>query len=90
MPSPDFVKGRQLPASYANFHIANATVLVPTLNDPQDRVARGSCRSCSPIVPLWHSWRGLSLGPGALHGLTQPHPRRQALSQVGEPANRVW
>jgi len=41
MPSPIFFDGRRLPASYANFYIANAAVLVPTFNDPNDRQALG-------------------------------------------------
>src|SRR6266581_9058067 len=39
MPAPLFFDGYRLPASYANFYIANAAVLVPTFNDPNDRVA---------------------------------------------------
>ena len=41
MPAPLVFDGRRLPASYANFYIANAAVLVPTFNDPNDRVALG-------------------------------------------------
>ena len=37
MPSPVVFDGRRLPASYANFYVANAAVLVPTFNDPNDR-----------------------------------------------------
>ena len=33
------MQGERLPASYANFYIANGVVLVPTFNDPNDRVA---------------------------------------------------
>jgi agmatine deiminase len=39
MPAPLFFDGRRLPASYANFYIGNAAVLVPTFNDPKDRLA---------------------------------------------------
>ena len=39
MPSPVVFEGRRLPASYANFYIANGIVLVPVFNDPNDRVA---------------------------------------------------
>ncbi|HXJ16774.1 MAG TPA: agmatine deiminase family protein, partial [Candidatus Polarisedimenticolia bacterium] len=39
MPAPIFFGGQRLPASYANFYIANSLVLVPTFNDPNDRVA---------------------------------------------------
>jgi len=41
MPAPLHFAGQRLPASYANFYIANAAVLVPTFNDPNDRVALG-------------------------------------------------
>src|SRR5207247_5027331 len=36
MPGPLYFEGQRLPASYANFYIANRAVLVPTFNDPQD------------------------------------------------------
>ena len=39
MPAPVFFDGQRLPASYANFYIANKLVLVPTFNDANDRVA---------------------------------------------------
>ena len=41
MPAPLWFDGQRLPASYANFYIGNAVVLVPTFNDPKDRVALG-------------------------------------------------
>src|SRR5213075_1863281 len=41
MPAPLYFDGVRLPASYANFYIANAAVLVPTFNDPKDRIALG-------------------------------------------------
>src|SRR6266542_3325452 len=41
MPAPLYFEGVRLPASYANFYIANAAVLVPTFNDPKDRIALG-------------------------------------------------
>ena len=42
MPDPIFFDGDRLPASYANFYIANHAVLVPTFNDPKDRLALGT------------------------------------------------
>ena len=39
MPRPVIFRGQRLPASYANFYIANGLVLVPTFHDPNDRVA---------------------------------------------------
>jgi agmatine deiminase len=41
MPAPVVFDGMRLPASYANFYIANGIVLVPTFNDPRDRTALG-------------------------------------------------
>jgi len=41
MPAPLYFDGVRLPASYANFYICNAAVIVPTFNDPNDRVALG-------------------------------------------------
>ena len=49
MPAPLFFEGERLPASYANFYISNAAVLVPTFNDPNDRIALASWRNSSPI-----------------------------------------
>ena len=39
MPNPVVFEGRRLPASYANFYIANGIVIVPVFNDPNDRFA---------------------------------------------------
>src|SRR5262249_23545312 len=41
MPAPVHFEGYRLPASYANFYICNSGVLVPTFNDPNDRIALG-------------------------------------------------
>ncbi len=41
MPSPVSFRGERLPASYANFYISNYAVLVPTFNDPNDKIALG-------------------------------------------------
>ena len=41
MPDPVIFRGERLPASYANFYISNSYVLVPTFNDPKDRIALG-------------------------------------------------
>lgn len=41
MPTPVMFKGERLPVSYANFYISNYAVLVPTFNDPNDRIALG-------------------------------------------------
>ena len=41
MPAPVVFDGQRLPASYANFYVCNAAVLVPTFDDPNDRIALG-------------------------------------------------
>ena len=50
-PEPLYFRGRRLPASYANFYIANAVVLVPTFNDPADRQALGVLAELFPESP---------------------------------------
>lgn len=75
MPAPLVFKGRRLPASYANFYIANAAVLVPTFNDPNDRVALGILSELiidRPVVGI-HAV-DLVWGLGTLHCLTQQQP----------------
>jgi agmatine deiminase len=76
MPSPLVFDGQRLPASYANFYIANAAVLVPTFNDPNDRLALGILAELvtdRPVVGI-HAVE-LAWGLGTLHCLTQPQPR---------------
>lgn len=72
MPSPQYFAGQRLPASYANFYIANGLVLVPTFNDPNDRVALNTLARCFPDreVTGIHSV-DLVLGLGTLHCMTQ-------------------
>jgi agmatine deiminase len=75
MPAPLFFDGYRLPASYANFYISNAAVLVPTFNDPNDRVALGILGELfrdRPVVGI-HAV-DLVLGFGTLHCLTQQQP----------------
>ena len=75
MPGPLYFDGCRLPASYANFYIANAAVLVPTFNDPNDRVALGILAQLfkdRPVVGI-HAV-DLVLGLGTLHCLTQQQP----------------
>ena len=75
MPAPLYFDGDRLPASYANFYIANAAVLVPTFNDPNDRVALGILSELftdRPVVGI-HAV-DLVLGFGTLHCLTQQQP----------------
>jgi len=75
MPAPVTFDGRRLPASYANFYIANAVVLVPTFNDPQDRVALGILAELFPDHPVVgiHAV-DLVWGLGTVHCLTQQEP----------------
>jgi agmatine deiminase len=75
MPAPVYFDGYRLPASYANFYIANAAVLVPTFNDPNDRVALGTLGELFPDRPVIgiHAV-DLVLGFGTLHCLTQQQP----------------
>jgi agmatine deiminase len=75
MPAPLHFDGERLPASYANFYIANAAVIVPTFNDPNDRVALGILGELfrGRVVVGIHAV-DLVLGFGALHCLTQQEP----------------
>jgi len=75
MPERIYFDGDRLPASYANFYICNAAVLVPTFNDPNDRVALGILAELfadRPVVGI-HAV-DLVLGFGTLHCLTQQQP----------------
>ncbi len=75
MPAPLVFDGVRLPASYANFYIANAAVLVPTFNDPNDRIALGILSALitdRPVVGI-HAV-DLVWGFGTIHCLTQQQP----------------
>ena len=75
MPNPVYFNGRRLPASYANFYIANKVVLVPTFNDSRDRVALSILAQLFPrreVIGI-HSL-DLVWGLGAMHCLTQQQP----------------
>jgi agmatine deiminase len=75
MPAPLYFAGQRLPASYANFYVANDCVLMPTFNDPNDRRALDVLASLFPnraIVGI-HAV-DLVLGLGTLHCLTQQQP----------------
>jgi len=74
-PRPVVMEGERLPASYANFYIANRAVLVPTFNDPADRIALNRLADLFPgreVVGI-HSV-DLVWGLGTLHCLTQQEP----------------
>jgi agmatine deiminase len=75
MPAPLYFDKVRLPASYANFYICNAAVIVPTFNDPNDRVALGILGELfrdRPVVGI-HAV-DLVWGFGSLHCLTQQQP----------------
>ena len=75
MPAPVSFRGQRVPASYANFYIANAGVLVPTFNDDQDRVALGILGELfrdRPVIGI-HAL-DLVWGLGTLHCMTQQQP----------------
>lgn len=75
MPSPVYFDGQRLPASYANFYIANKLVLVPTFIDAYDLVALNTLAALFPdreIVGI--PCRDLVLGLGTIHCMTQQQP----------------
>src|SRR5262245_1749279 len=82
MPAPLVFRGQRLPASYANFYIANEKVLVPTFNDPHDRIALGILadlfleRQVVGIHAVDLVW-----GLGTLHCMTQQQPAVKGAKQ---------
>jgi agmatine deiminase len=76
-PRAVMMDGQRLPASYANFYIANGAVLVPTFNDANDRVALNTIAGLIPDRPVVgiHAV-DLVWGLGTLHCLTQQQPAR--------------
>ena len=75
MPRPVVFRGQRLPASYANFYIANGVVLVPTFHDPNDRVALNIIAELFPtreVIGI-HSI-DLVWGLGTLHCMSQQQP----------------
>ena len=75
MPAPVIFSGQRLPASYANFYVANNLVLVPTFNDPNDRVALNTLARVFPTRTVTGiNCVELIWGLGALHCMTQQQP----------------
>jgi agmatine deiminase len=75
MPEPRYLEDQRLPASYANFYVANGAVLVPAFGCAADETARGILGECFPgrrVLPI--DCRVLIAGLGALHCLTQQVP----------------
>ncbi len=86
MPAPVWFKNQRLPASYANFYIANKLVLVPVFNDPNDRIALNTLAELMPGRRVVGIYCGdFVLGLGTLHCMTQQQPavstRQQAFSR---------
>lgn len=75
MPAPVVFEGQRLPASYANFYIANDLVLVPTFNDPKDRIALNTLAECFPERNITGiHCTDFIWGLGALHCMSQQEP----------------
>ena len=85
MPAPVYFDDFRLPASYANFYIANKLVLVPTFTDSNDRVALNTLARLFPdreVVGI--PCRDLVLGLGTLHCMTQQQPSMPVLNERSE------
>jgi len=75
MPGKVTEAGVRLPASYANFYIANGVVLLPVYDDPNDQRAAAVLKEHFPsreIISI--PCRALVHGLGALHCITQQEP----------------
>ena len=75
MPQPVVFEGRRLPASYANFYVANRVILAPIFNRPNDRIALNTLAELFPtreIVPIYSG--DFIWGFGAMHCMTQQQP----------------
>jgi len=75
MPRQLCFAGQLLPASYANFYIANGIVLAPVFNDPNDRAALNTLARVFPdrdVIPIYCG--DLVLGLGTIHCATQQEP----------------
>jgi agmatine deiminase len=75
MPPATTHEETRIPASYANFYIANTAILMPTFNTPQDAIASTKLAHLFPgrsIVPVPST--DLVWGLGSVHCLTQQHP----------------
>jgi len=75
MPHPVYHDGERLPASYANFYVANGVVLVPAYHPDRDQIARAVLQRCFPTrrVALIPS-TDLAWGLGSFHCVTQQWP----------------
>ena len=76
MPRAIVFRGQRLPASYANFYIANGLVLAPTFNDPNDRIALDTLAALFPGRTVVGIHCGdLVWGLGTIHCMTQQEPK---------------
>jgi len=79
MPPAMYVGDQRLPASYANFYIANGVVLLPAYHPPTDEIARAALQRCFPtrrVIPIDST--DLVWGLGSFHCVTQQWPALQA------------
>ena len=75
MPSAVEYQGQRLPASYANFYIANGIVIVPTYRDPNDSEAMAILRRVFPdrrVIGIDST--DLIWGLGSFHCISQQEP----------------
>jgi agmatine deiminase len=75
MPSPVIWEEQRLPASYANFYIANEVVVVPTFRDKNDQKALDILSNCFPtrrVVGIDST--DIIWGLGSFHCLSQQEP----------------
>ena len=80
MPQPVIQEGMRLPASYANFYIANQAVIVPTFNDPNDQIALKTIQEFIPDRPVVGiDSTTLIWGLGSFHCITQQEPLAPAI-----------
>ena len=76
MPGRVEVASGRLPASYANFYIGNAAVLLPVYSHKNDRLAEKILKKLFPhrkVVPI--ECTSLVFGLGSIHCITQQQPR---------------
>ena len=75
MPEPVYYQDQRLPASYANFYIANRSVIVPTFRSDRDETALRIIQECFPersVVGIDST--DLIWGLGSFHCLSQQEP----------------
>ncbi|MGE0441775.1 MAG: agmatine/peptidylarginine deiminase [Gemmatimonadales bacterium] len=75
MPRPMYQDDQRLPASYANFYLANGVVLMPAYDPERDEIARATLAKCLPdrtVIPI--DCTDLVWGLGAIHCVTQQWP----------------